>query len=310
MYYYYKLFGFIVRSRVEIKQLFAIEDASTYDVEFLFAEAPKVIHDEIEDPENSEYYFWVGDDHMWFRNRYAIYAVFSDGRIYIENKGELDRYQSTQFVLGYGISMYAFYKDMIAVHCGAVTIKDKGIIITGTSGAGKSTLTLDIIESGARMVSDDVVAVKLQDGVPYIYPAFPQQKLCKDAAIKYGYDISKLVQVDVDRDKYAVLRHEVFESEPQKLQAMFVLHKYDPSKPEYAELGGKLFIQELEGFHKVVAIRNQLFLAALMKCMGLPPKQFEICVEIAKAIKIYDIYRPETADTLEEIKEFIYKAID
>lgn len=310
MYYYYKLFGFTVRSQIEIKQLFAIEETSTYDVDFIFADAPQLIHDEMNDPDNSNYYFLFNDDHMWFRNSYAIYAIFSDGRIYIENRPGTDRYQSIQFLLGYGISMFAYYKDMISVHCGAILLQDKGVIITGSSGAGKSTLTLDLIENGARMVSDDVVAVGLKDGVPYIHPAFPQQKLCKDAALKYGYDIDKLVQVDVDRDKYAVLRHEQFESESQKLHTMFVLHKYDPSLPEYEEYEGKLFVQELEGFDKVVAIRNQLFLASLMYCMGLPPKHFQICVEIAKSIRIFDIYRPDTIDTLDEIKEFIYKSIE
>ena len=67
---------------------------------------------------------------------------------------------------------------------------DKGIIITGTSGSGKSTLTAELISDGAVMLADDMIVTGYDDnGFPTIYPAFPQQKLCRDAAIKKGYDL-------------------------------------------------------------------------------------------------------------------------
>ena len=48
-------------------------------------------------------------------------------------------------------------------------------------------------------IQEDMIAAGYGDnGFPTIYPAFPQQKLCRDAAIQKGYDLDKLIYIDPD----------------------------------------------------------------------------------------------------------------
>ena len=49
--------------------------------------------------------------------------------------------------------------DCGILHASCVTLDQQGILITGNTGTGKSTLALDLIDKGARLVSDDQTRV-------------------------------------------------------------------------------------------------------------------------------------------------------
>ncbi len=53
---------------------------------------------------------------------------------------------------------------MINVHASCVAMGPKGVLIRGASGSGKSNLALQLIETGARLVSDDQTCVQLVKG--------------------------------------------------------------------------------------------------------------------------------------------------
>ncbi|MBM3565061.1 MAG: hypothetical protein FJX42_02985 [Alphaproteobacteria bacterium] len=50
------------------------------------------------------------------------------------------------------------------IHGTVVAIGDKGVLLRGVPGAGKSDLALRLMDSGARLVADDRVDVRAQDG--------------------------------------------------------------------------------------------------------------------------------------------------
>jgi len=51
------------------------------------------------------------------------------------------------------------------VHSTSVVIEDAGVMITGKSGFGKSDLALRLIDSGATLISDDVVKMVMMEDV-------------------------------------------------------------------------------------------------------------------------------------------------
>ncbi len=53
---------------------------------------------------------------------------------------------------------------MTTIHAGAVGIGDRGLLILGPSGAGKSALALALMGLGARLVADDRVILRVEDG--------------------------------------------------------------------------------------------------------------------------------------------------
>lgn len=50
------------------------------------------------------------------------------------------------------------------IHAGCVSIRGRGVLITGASGSGKSDLCLRLIDAGAVLVADDRVVLELQPG--------------------------------------------------------------------------------------------------------------------------------------------------
>lgn len=308
MYFYYKVFGFILRSQFEIRQLMPAKETDHFDIDVVFEAVPKEIIEDIENPDTFSRYNWT-KEYIWLKNIYGIFAVYKSGKIYIQNTSDSDTLFLLQFVLGYGISMYAHLHNKVALHCGAVSIDGKGVLITGASGAGKSTLTTELLNDGAKMLSDDVIAVGYEDGVPYVYPAFPQQKLCRDAAMARGYNLDELLYIDPDKDKFALNRSDIFLTEPQKLDTIFLLQWYDPEAEEYKDYNNEIQVFEIEGVNKVNIIVNQLFLLFMIANVGFPAEHFQLCTDLAVHTRICWIFRPKDSDTMEEVKKIVYETI-
>jgi hypothetical protein len=61
------------------------------------------------------------------------------------------------------------------------------VVVAGASGAGKSTLVARLLDAGWRLLSDDVVAIRLApDGTPWVLPGPPHYRLCRDASLRLG----------------------------------------------------------------------------------------------------------------------------
>ncbi len=311
MYYYYKVFGFVLRCEYEIRQLLLVETDGEYDLDIVFGTVPEEVLAEIGDEKNAPYCKW-NKDYMWFRNSFAYFAVYRSGKMMIQNNSDREILFLLQFVLGYGISVFAHLKGLVALHCGAVSINGKAVAITGASGAGKSTITTELLVDGAKMLSDDVIAVGYlpgKEGQAYAFPAFPQQKLCRDAALQRGYSLEDLIYIDPEKDKFAVDRRDIFLSEPQRFHTLFMLQWYDGEDEAYKEYKNQILCSKIEGFEKVNIIVNSLFLGMMLDSMGLPAEQFQVCVDLAANVNICLIQRPKGLDTMKQVKEIIYKVI-
>ena len=305
--HYYKVFGYIFRCEYEIAQLYEVEPTSLYDVDILIGQMPEEI---IEAAENETIFPCISwnSERFWMNNPYGILAVFKSGKIFAKSPSGEDVLYLLQYVLGYGIAMYAHLHNRITIHCGCVAINGQCILISGNSGAGKSTLTHELIASGATMLSDDVVAIGYDDNHnALVYPAFPQQKLCRDAALQKGYNLDELLYIDPEKDKFAVLHTDNFSTEPHPLHTAVYLECYE-SKDENS--ASKLHITELDGFQKVAFLVNNLYLGCIIPNTGFPAESFQLCVDLVKNSHVYRIKRPTGQDTLTEIKEFIYNSLE
>lgn len=309
--YYYKVFGYIFRCRHEIKQLYEVPATETFDVDIIIGEMPEEVMEAVRHADIFPCIAWNGE-RFWMNNAYGILAVYKSGEIYAKSISDKDTFYLLQFVLGYGIAMYAHLNNRIAIHCGSVAIDNKCIMISGDSGAGKSTLTHELISDGALMLGDDVVAIGYDEkGGVMVYPAFPQQKLCRNAAIEKGFDLNELLYVDPEKDKFAVLHEESFTPTPHKLHSLYYLKCYEPKTNTSAndDAGTLLRTIQIDGFNKVSVIIENLYLGCIIPNTGLSAEAFQLCVDCIKSANVYLLKRPAGINTLPEIKQFIYETL-
>lgn len=305
--HYYKVFGYIFRCRHKIRQLYEIPATDNYDVDIIIGEMPFEISQEVANATEFPCISW-NNGRFWMNNTYGTLAVYQSGKIYAQSAAKEDTFYLLQFVLGYGIAMYAHLNNRIAIHCGGLMLNSKCVLIAGDSGAGKSTLINELISDGSPMLSDDVIAIGYdENNCPLIYPAFPQQKICRDAAINKGYNLNELLYADPEKDKFAILHHETFSPEPQKPHTFIYLKCYDAAA--CPEKHNELHIKKLDGFNKVTVTVNNLYLGSLIPNIGLSATAFQLCVDFIKDCDVYLISRPDDRNTLTDIKQFIYDTL-
>ena len=61
-------------------------------------------------------------------------------------------------------------RSHLLFHAGAVAYGDQGIVLVGDSTHGKSTLVLSLLQQGYQFLSDDIAALRRQDGLLCAFP--------------------------------------------------------------------------------------------------------------------------------------------
>lgn len=70
-------------------------------------------------------------------------------------------------------------------------------------------------------LADDTVRVHPGTMGMLVEPSYPQQKLCRDMALKCGKPLEELIYIDEERDKYAWRRQDCYRKEAALLGKIF-----------------------------------------------------------------------------------------
>ena len=96
-------------------------------------------------------------------------------------------------------------RKVLPLHGSVVAINGKAYAFIGDSGVGKSTLASAFLAKGYELLSDDVIAVSLnQENCPIINPSYPQQKLWQESLNAFGMETSQYRPVYQRETKYAI----------------------------------------------------------------------------------------------------------
>jgi hypothetical protein len=125
-------------------------------------------------------------------------------------------------------------RGLLVLHASAVAREDNAVVVAGASGAGKSTLVARLLDAGWRLLSDDVVAIRLApDGTPSVLPGPPHYRLCRDASLRLG-----LSHPEPAGRKRLVPVPDRAAQGPARLRAMYTLETHASARVEAAVLRG------------------------------------------------------------------------
>lgn len=296
MFYYYMIYGKKVFTDLYYPQLVACSEITKEeaDIVILAADIPR----EIKDKEAQDEYWSFGREQSWLINRTCWFVVSGGREITYERKeGGREDYLKT-YLLGYGLSMLFLQRGEMTIHCSALAKGDKAILVAGESGSGKSTTTAALLEAGFTLMADDMALVSVsEEGKVVCYPAFPYQKLCRDAALEQGYKLDELIFIDEDKDKYLVPYKGEFSVEGKELKAFFFLRKLRNAE--------RVDAREIAGMDKFRVCANNLFLRNLLLDEKYSPAVGSKCLEIASKVDMYFLGRPKEGDTVRILTDYI-----
>lgn len=290
---HYRLYGLHLASTIDFPQLIK-EDKESEEADILI-EAGN-IHDRVTAKVTTKNWEF-GDSLSWFINGTAWFEIISGNRIIYQIKPKANEQYLRSYLLGIAMAMLFMQRGKLAVHCSAVRNESGALLIAGESGSGKSTLTTDLLKDGYTLIADDMVIVdKAFEGGVMAYPAFPYQKLCRDAVIREGYDLDTLLYINETKDKFFVPYQDKFSISPVPVKAMVILAAYDGESVE--SIG-------VNGIEKVKMIYKNLFLRNFYANDIVNPHIFQQCLEVAAGIDMRIVLRPQKGDTFEQVKETV-----
>lgn len=286
--YHYRIFCLEVESDLEFLQLVRSKESRRADVTICKGnldrnpDAPQDLHYEI------------GTSFSWLENATCYLRVENGSKItYRLKEGGNEKYLLS-YILGWGFAMLAYQRNELAMHCSVVADKEGAVLICGESGCGKSTITTAFLASGYRFLADDMAFVRTQEHISYVKPAFPYQKLCRDAAMECGCPPEEMIYIDEMKDKFLVPYKGEFPDEPVRIKAMLLLYKC---------AGEEVCTAEITGIHKLHGCLNNLFLRKLLKEQKYAPAMGALGLAMAGSVPMYAIGRPEGRDTRKEVVE-------
>jgi len=140
-------------------------------------------------------------------------------------------------LLGFALRL----RGVLALHASAVLIDGRAVALIGPSGAGKSTTAAAFAAAGVAVLSDDVVAVRVIDGVAMAYPSYRLLRLWDESEkILFG-TLGELPRLTPTWDKRALSLGDEFpfHHEPAPLGDLFLLaSRSDDPRAPYAEALG------------------------------------------------------------------------
>ena len=287
--YYYCIYGMNVCSEFEIEAAHVIPAfaPSLADVHIHAGELGTLTVETPRDIERGKGFCYNYEPMRgWIRViHHGCFMMQNGNEIIYQFKDGYDPLYMAEVILCLCLSVIIIQKRGIILHGSALLWNDRAIMVSGASGSGKSTLTQALLEAGGIFMADDTVRICVDNGTPYAYSSFPQQKLVADAAKKYGIDRSELIRLSYEEEeKYARRLKERYCSEKQVLQAMVILQIQDD-----AERG---CIKKITGNNKLKHLTDNLYKKNAYELMGFSQEQFMQSVQVANQIDVLLLSRP------------------
>ena len=294
--YFYQAYGLTIASEIEMHELFPA-DTEKYkkedaDIYVHFSEQPNTL--------DNPFLQRIEQNRIWFQTHNCKFLCQNGNEVIVEKKDE--SYSDNEikaYIISHGLVFNLYMRNIITLHSATVGTDSGAITLLGDCGAGKSTYSTLLRKEGYKLIADDVSAITLENGVPMVQLAVPQQKYTVDTALKEGYQLEDLECIDQKRKKYRViLPDDAMCKGPTPLKGVFEL------VPDWDN--NRLKFEKLEGMNALRILTMYMFCQYMFNNTGgLSVEAFQTALAIAKDVPIYRIYRPTDWDARQEILDFI-----
>jgi len=129
-----------------------------------------------------EFYFEVGPQKAYLNYRnVGLFAINNGCQITVSPFTSSDPDLVINTVLGTPMGILLLQRGFLVLHASAVEINGRIVCFLGASGSGKSTTVCSLLQSGHKLVTDDVVAINTaSDHLSGVLPGYPWMKVGRE----------------------------------------------------------------------------------------------------------------------------------
>lgn len=292
--YFYRAFGLNISSSIEIPEFVKAEGKP--DVNIRFENVP----DSLEKPKKVGVRFQAKPGCLLLKvDNIAKYLVSNGSQVIVEKSPGAKDEEIRLFLLSSVCGALLHQRGMLPLHASAIKVKDKCVVFCGASGNGKSTIAKTFIDRGYDLHADDICVISVnKEGIPLIYPGYPQLKLWEDALIETGEKPTSYTRVRQVLDKFAIPANDKFNNKPLPLKKIYILHPCNKSEIE---------ISALTGMKKFNALKNHTYRFKFLAGLEKEASHFKTAGYVGNWVPISRVQRPQKPYLLNELADLLEK---
>lgn len=296
----YQAFGLEIASDILLQELSITDNAKEKEADVVIENGDlQRLWTELAAP--NKYYLVSGNIIMFYVPDVAIYAIENGRKIIVSPLPGSSADKVCLYILGTCMGALLLQRRILPLHGSAIAVNGKAYAFIGDSGAGKSTLASALIREGYQLISDDVIPVSLSMGnIPVVTPSYPQQKLWQESLYAFGIESKGLRPIVERESKFAVPVHSQFADQSLPLAGVFELVKTEKES---------IVIQPLYNLERLQTLFHHTYRNFLLAPSGLLQWHFAFTATIANNVHLYQIQRPVSQFTANEIASLILSKI-
>ena len=227
-------------------------------------------------------------------SRVGRFLIEEGVRVTLERASDVEDEMLAAFLSSWIIAALLRQRGTLILHASVAVTQRGAVAFSGLPGAGKTTTLAALLEQGCKMLADDITVLRFnKEGAVVVLPGISKLNLCEDAAVRMGYDLSKLPRNPRLGIKVMAPQNDAMAWEPAVLKAIYFLCRHAEEE---------VTCQTLRGQEKFSALQESMYWALL------PEQQrgcFKLMTTLINQVSFSRIARPESRYTVNEVVETI-----
>ncbi|MEY2925837.1 MAG: hypothetical protein RL367_314 [Pseudomonadota bacterium] len=197
-------------------------------------------------------------------------------QVAIEDGADLDHVMA--LIHGPATAALIYQRGEFPLHAATLVAPggDRAVAIMGQKGAGKSTQAYALIDSGWRLLNDDLSRISIVEGRVLVWPGRPGIRLCKDACDRYGLDTGTMARAGGEGEKYVAPVQPL--AGPVALHAMVEIDR-----------GGGRAIEKLASLSAIATVSGHTFRPNYIRALDVAQGQLSLVARIIGSCAVWHL---------------------
>lgn len=243
-------------------------------------------------------YCLAAPNHVFFHFKdVGRFSVCNGTDITIEVLGDPKTEILNVFLLNSCLGVLLTQRNMLVLHAAVLEKNGRIIAFSGGPGSGKSTLSGLLLNSGARVLTDNIATVLTDEKTgTIVFPSFPFIDLWHSAMEKLALNTRNFKKIRPELNKHALSFKDQFCPQPLPLHTLCILSPWNNSE---------LYSEKIRGIERITYLNHASFRLNITRGMGMDRQHFEHIGVLSHNIELVKLYFPQDWDLNEELVEFV-----